>query len=959
MWLAMLRFLYRKMWKTRWLTISTLAGLIIAVAFTTSIPMYANGSLKRVVQQSLLEENQGLPAGALLIRYQTVGSDVPDLDSIEEVDQFIANEIPQRIDFPQHNYVRTYGFRTGTVYSADPEQTDNVRRRMAVSAMSHLSEHVKITSGEMFSESGSSSNVIEAVILEEGLYRNYLRVGEEYLYQISGQRPITIKIVGTYEPEISSNPYDAYWYRGMDSFYNTLIISEQSFKQLLEQGIPLDIANWFYNFDLREIETSQLAPTATTLERLNLELYQILRNTQIDISFAGMLKEFRRTSLQMQTMLLTLAAPMIAMVFYYIAMNSRQSLERQRSDIAVLRSRGASNKQIFFIYVLEGLVLGAAALVAGPMLGWFMAKSIGASSGFLTFVNRSALPVDVGTDTIIYGLIAVFIAMLASVIPAIQYAKSTIVGLRQQMARTNRKPFWQKFYLDIVLLGVSAYGWYLFQERQFLSLQTGLSGDQMQVQPFLFFVPALAIFSLGLFCLRLFPLILRLIGGIGRRMLPVPLYLTLTQLSRSSKAYYPLMLLLIMTLALGIYNASAARTIDLNSREQLLHSYGTDVIVQAVWEGFSDVMPRDPGNQPPGGEDGNEDGGGSGNQPPPRNEYETPPPMHYVEPPFEVFRELEGVEHAARVLRTPTNVIVAGRSAGRGEMMAINNDEFARVAWFERRDLFGHHPFEYLNLLGSYEQAALIPTNFAERYQLKPGDVISLTVNQVAIEFVVVGTVPYWPAQYPQNMPFFIVNMPYVYDEVPMIPYEVWIKMKEGAPITPVVEQLQEKGIPLASIKDVRIELLQQERLPTRGGIFGILSLGFLVSVLISLIGYVLYWFFNLSSRIVQFGILRAMGLKRRQLTGMLLLEQLFTAGLSIALGFGIGKLASYLYLPFLQTTSSARLQVPPFRIVFESRDSMQLYIVVGVMMLIGAGLLFAHIRRLRVHQAVKLGEER
>lgn len=955
MFLAMLRFLYRKMWKTRWLTLSTLAGLIIAVAFTTSIPMYANGSLKRVVQQSLLEENQGLPAGALLIRYQTVGSDVPDLSDIEKVDAFISNEIPQRIAFPYHNFVRSYGLRSATVYPADPDKADNVRRKLSVSTMSELAEHVEITNGEMFSDT-ENGDVVEAIILEEGLYRNYLRVGEEYLYQISGQKPFTVKIVGTFTPKSVDNPYDAYWYKGLDSLVNTIIISEQSLSGILEEGIPLDSANWFYNFDLREIETSQLSPVADALERTDLELYQLMKNTKIDISFADMLKDFRRTSLQMQTLLLTLAAPMIAMVFYYIAMNSRQALERQRSDIAVLRSRGASNRQIITIYVLEGVILGGTALVLGPMLGWFMAKSIGASSGFLTFVNRKALPVDVSMDTVIYGIIAVVVAMLASVIPAIQYAKSTIVGLRQQMARANRKPFWQKFYLDIVLLGVSVYGWYLLQEREFLALQTGLSSDQMQVQPFLFFVPAIAIFSLGLFCLRLFPLILKLINGIGRRILPVPLYLTLTQLSRSSKAYYPLMLLLIMTLGLGIYNASAARTIDLNSREKLLHQYGTDVIVQAVWEGYADVLPTNPTSPP----DDEEENGGENEGPPQDNSYTPPPTITYIEPPFQVFHDAEGVEHAARVLRTATNVIVAGRSAGKGELMAIDNVDFAKVAWFEREDLFApYHPYQYLNVLGMYEQAVLVPDNFAERYQLKPGDVISLTVNQTALEFVIVGIVPYWPAQYPQETPFFIVNLPYIYDQVPVMPYEVWLKMEEGAKITPVIEELQANGISLASVKDVRIELLQQEKLPSRGGTFGILSLGFLVSVIISLIGYILYWFFNLSSRIVQFGILRAMGLKRKQLTGMLFLEQLFTAGLSIGLGFGIGKLASYIYLPFLQTTSSAQLQVPPFRIVFENRDLMHLYTVVGVMIFIGAMLLFMHIRRLRVHQAVKMGEER
>jgi len=65
------------------------------------------------------------------------------------------------------------------------------------------------------------------------------------------------------------------------------------------------------------------------------------------------------------------------------------------------------------------------------------------------------------------------------------------------------------------------------------------------------------------------------------------------------------------------------------------------------------------------------------------------------------------------------------------------------------------------------------------------------------------------------------------------------------------------------------------------------------------------------------------------------------------------------LFLPFLQTSENVKMQVPPFRVVFNARDTDQLYIVVAVMMATGAALLFVHIRRLRVHQAVKLGEER
>jgi putative ABC transport system permease protein len=50
---------------------------------------------------------------------------------------------------------------------------------------------------------------------------------------------------------------------------------------------------------------------------------------------------------------------------------------------------------------------------------------------------------------------------------------------------------------------------------------------------------------------------------------------------------------------------------------------------------------------------------------------------------------------------------------------------------------------------------------------------------------------------------------------------------------------------------------------------------------------------------------------------------------------------------------------VPPFRIVFEAADTLKLYIATGVMLAAGASLLILQLRRLRITQAVKLGEER
>jgi putative ABC transport system permease protein len=966
---ALIRFLFRKMWNTRWLTLCTLAGLLVAVAFTTSIPIYADGALKRVVAQSLKDNSQGLPAGAMLIRYQSTDGKT-DWNGFRSVDPYIQKDVPGKVGFPAEASQRSLTLRSTEVSPEDSNKVDASRtRKMSLSSFSGLKDQAEQAGGVWYPEAAGADGTLKAVMMEEAMFRNDLHVGDVLLYPLFGgsNETLRVEIVGSFKPK---NPASPYWYQGMDPLMNTLFIADSVMMQDLgeKRHIPLQTANWYTAYDLREIKTSQLSPLTNTLSRIDIEVYKRLKDTRMEISFADMLAEFRRSSIQLQTLLFTLAAPMIAMVFYFITMNSRQALEKQRSDIAVMRSRGASTRQIFVLFLLEGVILGAAALITGPFLGWFMAKSIGSANGFLEFVNRKAIPVGFSTDGALAGLAAVIVAILAAVIPALVFTRTSIVDYKRQMARTETTPFWQKWFLDVALLGVAAYGWYLFNDRQMVSFKTGMTTDQLNVQPFLFFVPAITIFAAGLVFLRLFPLLLKLINLIWKKFLPVPLYLTITQLSRSAKSYYPLMILLILTLGLGVYNSSAARTIGLNSEERIQYQYGSDVVVTTVWEGQAEVQPLDPqqgggsGGNPGGGSGsgggdngGGGNGGGSGGGQPNRP---TPGRINFSEPPFEVFRTLPGVKHAARVLQANTSITISGKTAGQGIVMGIDNVDFARVAWL-RKDMYPMNPFTYLSWLGKVPQGALISSNIADQFGLKPGDTVQTDLQDQTVEFVVIGIVPYWPSEYPDQAPFLVANLDYIYDQVPMIPYDVWLKMDPGARTAPIIPVLQGKGIEIAKIDDMRSELISQSKHPARGGVFGILSLGFIVTVIVSLSGYVLFWFFNLSGRIVQIGILRAMGLSRKQLTGMLLLEQIFTAGLSIGLGILIGKVTSLLFLPFLQTTDNTTRQVPPFHVVFAAIDTIRLYAVVAVMMTIGAGLLMTHIRRLRVHQAVKLGEER
>ena len=140
-------------------------------------------------------------------------------------------------------------------------------------------------------------------------------------------------------------------------------------------------------------------------------------------------------------------------------------------------------------------------------------------------------------------------------------------------------------------------------------------------------------------------------------------------------------------------------------------------------------------------------------------------------------------------------------------------------------------------------------------------------------------------------------------------------------------------------------------------GLYGMLSLGFIVSVVITVMGYFLYTLLSLHSRMLQFGILRTIGLSLWQLIAMLSLEQLLSVGLGVLLGLGIGQLTSRLYLPFIQYGADVGADFIPFIVVTEGTDTWKIVGVLGLVLMAALIVLAVLLSRMRLHQAVKLGE--
>jgi len=95
-----------------------------------------------------------------------------------------------------------------------------------------------------------------------------------------------------------------------------------------------------------------------------------------------------------------------------------------------------------------------------------------------------------------------------------------------------------------------------------------------------------------------------------------------------------------------------------------------------------------------------------------------------------------------------------------------------------------------------------------------------------------------------------------------------------------------------------------------------------------------------------------------KEVIGMLLAEQVMISVIAILAGVIIGSLTSDLYVPLLKMVYGMGESALPFRVVAEQGDYLKIYAFVLVMLAVGFGILGNIISRIKIAQAIKLGED-
>jgi putative ABC transport system permease protein len=210
----------------------------------------------------------------------------------------------------------------------------------------------------------------------------------------------------------------------------------------------------------------------------------------------------------------------------------------------------------------------------------------------------------------------------------------------------QHRPWWQRYWFDLLLLVPAAYGLWSLQRQSISGMET--APDPLR-NPFLLLVPALGIFAVALFTLRLVPRLMEFISILLRPTKSVGMLMAARTLARTPAFYSAPLILLVLTLGLSAFTASLAGTLDSQLTKQVYYNVGADMSINQLGTTFS------------------EEGAGA----------------TYTFASLEDHRAIPGVETATRVGRYNASAAVAG-GAVEGTFLGLQRETFPQVAYWQR-----------------------------------------------------------------------------------------------------------------------------------------------------------------------------------------------------------------------------------------------------------------------------------
>ncbi|MEM1332400.1 MAG: ABC transporter permease [Actinomycetota bacterium] len=717
-----------------------------------------------------------------------------------------------------------------------------------------------------------------------------------------------------------------------DAFRRRLLVPHTTIVDVVSPRLDDGIQNvrWRLALDPDGFGGDDVPALLAALDRLSATAERLVPGTRETSSPAGALRRFAADERALRDGLASFSAPLlvlsIAVGSMLVAVVTRTRLPEFRS----LRRRGTSRRSLVAAQLPDAVVIAAVATVLGVAGGVGLASLIGRTETFFRFGGLDDLDLTVDGGAWTAAARAGLLLLLIQLVPLV--ALLARLGGRQDAPSVADRPWYQRANLDLVaVLVVAVVTW------------RGVTGDRGRSEllddPAIVLLPSAAAVAGGLVLLRVVPIVMAAVARLLERTDRSAALVAARRAARVPADLAAPLLLLVVTATLATFTASLATTLDLQLADESLHRIG----------GVARIT--DTGRQVPA------------SVTPPSTEAAVPnPPRNVVEhADLDAYSRVWGVRRASPSIE----LVGSGRHAG-GEVegvvfRGIEPVSFAEVSYW-RDDFAERSLVDLMSELVERPDAVLADRALLAAEGLEVGDSLELDLvtssGGLRWPVVVAGAVDQFPGWYPGRQAPLVVGRADVVEALSGATHDrdVVVEVDERfGDRTRVVNDLLAFGASRPTVSAAALAIEQGRGDPGRQGVLGLLTVGVAVAAMLTVIGFVVSTVGSLRRRTTELGVLRAMGMTRREVTTMALFDlgSVMTLGLLASLVLGVGF--SRWFIPLLVDTPPGA--APDLRPAVAWSAISTLAVALVGLLAIAAGSVVAALRRIRLYEAIRLGE--
>jgi putative ABC transport system permease protein len=938
-------------------------AIALAIGLATSVPIFAQAVNRAILEEELGRLETDLRRSPLTVKayYLPASTDPFTAEQALSSLVFMQGIYQRNTDLPvtqQQVAISSSGLLLKTQQPGSYGPAGTFLANASVGFLSDIEQHIAVVDGDAWGapSTGARLNVWmhESFATELGLH-----AGEAYdLQPISSPATIAIRIAGLWAPSDAADPY---WPASPNSTYRSLLLVHGDEYTALVQPLlgtmPTASVHWSLHLDEARFVPELARRYIEGLSRADVEVHQMLPDAKLDVAALPALQGYLERLRPLTLLLFGFSVPIIGFVLYFVAVVSAIAADSERQVVAVLVSRGASDAQVTLLALIEGGLLLLLGTPIGIALGLGIGRLMGYTTSFLRFGAMS--PLDVSLAGLNGWLIALtmLVSLLARVYPTLTTRGQGVIAHAREVGRQLKPPFWQRYYVDLILILPT---YYLLRQLALagsISIGKWRSSGDLFSDPMVFLVPAFFIMTCALLAARLVPLLLRLLDRAFSGLLPVTPALTLQQLGRRGGVYTNALLLIMTMMAVGVFVASMAVSLDDWLADRIAYRIGADLAFR-VDEGPSNIT---------AGASTLDEGG----------YVEQIDPGRWLVP-LEDLEAIPGVRAATWTGRYRAHIPVDPTKVDRGWFLAIDRQSFPGAAAF-RPDFAGDSLGMLMNRLAIHSNGALVSEGYLERTGMQVGDPLRIWVstdgaNSIELNLLIVGSYRLFPTVYEgqyaaddvaarlkrsdEERDTVVGNLDYIMSMGGGVAtYNVWLRADPDADLLTLRRGISEVAPYTADHLDVWTLTTEEIERKERVGVYGVLTSGFIASLLLAAMGLLIQHRRSLEDRLWRFAALRALGLSQQQVVAQVQLEYLTVLVLGLAAGGAIGVAAARIFVPFFRvTTAEGVLPLPPLR---PQLDIASMWVMAGafalVQIVIQGGLLHRALRS-DLFQVLRMG---